>query len=207
MPLQHRLGRFMMGKDGIAMRMARGYVLGFALVFGITLGAPVALSGVDAPIAAAALTLIVDDAAAQTNIDAEECGLAILCATSESEGGRGGNGNGGLAILHDRITTTATSDTSQSLSDVQTGDIHHEVSIVVEDTDETVVINMAGNPGSTGVHMMNVGGAAQPVNTGDITSSADASGEGGDGGNSRSNADVAAEITNALLDIAIINVP
>jgi hypothetical protein len=181
------------------MRMARGYGLGLGLVLGFTLGAPIALSGVDAPVAAAALTLFVDDAAAQVNVDAEECGIAILCTASESEGGEGGNGgngNGGLAILHDRISTTATSETSQSLSDAQTGDIHNEVSILVEDTDETVVINMAGNPGSTGVHMLNVGGAAQPVNTGEITSSADASGEGGDGasgGDSRSHADLAAE--------------
>jgi hypothetical protein len=194
-------------KEGKAMRMPRGYVLGFVLVFGITLGAPIALSGVDAPAAAAALTLFVDDAAAQIDVDAEECGIAMLCTTSESEGGSECNGHGGLAILHDRITTTATSDTSQSLSDVQTGDFHNDVSIIVEDTDETVVINMAGNPGSTGVHMMNVGGAPQPVNTGGITSSADASGEGGDGGNSRSNADLAADIADSALILDIVNLP
>ena len=76
------------------------------------------------------------------------------------DAGAGGNGNGGLAILHDGITSTTTSEASQSLSDVQTGDIHSEVTILVEDTDETVVINMAGSPGLTGLEMMNVGGAA-----------------------------------------------
>ena len=191
------------------MGRTRGYGLGLGLVFGITLGAPIALSSVDAPVTATALTLFVDDAAAQPNVDAEECGVAILCATSESEGGdggNGGNGNGGLAILHDRITTSATSETSQSLSDAQTGDIHNEVTILVEDTDETVVINMGGNPGSTGVHMLNVGGAAQPVNTGGITSGADASGEGGDGGSggdSHSTADLRATLEDLDADINI----
>jgi hypothetical protein len=188
---------------------ARGYGLGLGLVFGITLGVPVALSGVDAPVTATALALFVDDAAAQPNVDAEEGGEAILCATSESEGGdggNGGNGSGGLAILHDRITTSATSETSQSLSDAQTGDIQNEVTILVEDTDETVVINMGGNPGSTGVHMMNVGGAAHPVNTGGITSSADASGEGGDGGSGgdiHSTADLRAALEDLDADINI----
>jgi hypothetical protein len=188
------------------MGRARGYGLGLGLVFGITLGAPVVLSGVDAPVAAAALTLLVENAAAQPTIDAEECGVAILCTTSEAEGGDGGNGNGGLAILHDRITTSATSDTSQSLSDVQTGDIYNEVTILVEDTDETVVINMAGNPGSTGIHMMNVGAAAQPVNTGGIISSADASGEGSDGSNgggSHSTPDLQATLGDLDADINI----
>src|SRR3954470_16245871 len=116
------------------MRMARGYGLGLGLVLGITLGAPIALSGVDAPVAAAALTLFVDNAAAQNNLDADECGIGLMCASSDSRAA-GGNGSGGFAILNDRITTTATSDTSQSLSDVQTGDIHNEVTILVEDTD------------------------------------------------------------------------
>jgi hypothetical protein len=71
------------------MGRARGYGLGLGLVFGITLGAPVVLSGVDAPVAAAALTLLVENAAAQPTIDAEECGVAILCTTSEAEGGDG----------------------------------------------------------------------------------------------------------------------
>lgn len=195
------------------MGRARGYGLGLGLVFGITLGAPVALSGVEAPVAAAALTLLVDNAAAQPTIDAEECGVAILCTTSEAEGGdggNGGNGNGGLAILHDRISTSATSETSQSLGDAQTGDIHNVVTILVEDTDETVVINMGGNPGSTGIHMLNVGGAAQPVNTGAISSGADASGEGGDGSNgggSHSTADLRATLDDLDADINIDQVP
>jgi hypothetical protein len=185
------------GKEGNAMGMARGYVLGLALVFGLTLGAPVALSGADAPVAIAALNFFVEDVAAQEETITGNCNIAaLMCiaaeggdggpaddATSSSgDGARGGNGNGGLAILHNRITTSSTSETSLSLSDVRTGDINHELTIIVEDTDETVVINTAGSPGSTGVQMMNIGGAAQSVNTGGNTSSADASGSGGDGG-------------------------
>jgi hypothetical protein len=68
--------------------------------------------------------------------------------------------------LHDLVTIDATSDTSMSLSDSPTGDIHNVVIYNIEDTDETVVINNAGNPGSTGNHMMNVGGDPQAINTG-----------------------------------------
>jgi hypothetical protein len=53
-----------------------------------------------------------------------------------------------------------------SVSDSPTGDINNVVIYNIEDTDETVVINNAGNPGSTGNHMMNVGGAPQAINTG-----------------------------------------
>ena len=124
--------------------------------------------------------------------------LNVQCIAADSEGGEGGDatsrsgrgGNGGLALLHETVTTTATSASSQILSDLQTGSIHNEVSFVIEDTDETVVINMGGNPGSTGIHAMNVGGVPQAINTGSPIGSADASGgdsgdatsSGGDGG-------------------------
>jgi hypothetical protein len=245
------------------MRVARRYILGLVLVFAITVGAPVVLSGLHAPDASAVRSLFVDDVAAQLctsiggsggdatagdggagaiggaggsggdggaggagnasgnvsspitdsanggaggaggaggNATGGVAGSATIgdcigaiggdggsggdAASASGDGGRGGNGNGGLAILQNRITTTATSETSLSLSNSPTGDISHEMTIIIEDTDETVVINNAGNPGSTGIHMLNVGAASHAVNTGGITSSADASGSGGDGGNS-----------------------
>lgn len=100
MPIQQRLNSFIEeGKRG-AMRVARNYVLGLGLVFGLTLGAPVALSGVDAPVATSALTLFVDDAAAfQSTVD---CTIVAgndalgLCAGSDNEGGAGGPGTGGV---------------------------------------------------------------------------------------------------------------
>jgi hypothetical protein len=181
------------------MRLARRYVLGFTLFCGITLGAPVALLNVGAPVATTALTHVVDDAAAQaatatptpTPTPAGGSRHFPVARTgnnggdadaSDGDGASGGTGNGGLAVLQDLVTTSAASDTSQILSDIPTGDIHNEITIVIEDTDETVVINNAGNPGSTGVHTMNVGAPTQSINTGGNNNSADASGSGGDGG-------------------------
>jgi hypothetical protein len=199
------------------MHTARGYVLGLALIFGVTFGAPVALSGVEALGATAALTLFVDDAAAQT-VDCpgtggaggaaspigvgignggaggpattncnqlmsdNEAGDGGNATSSSGNGGRGGNGNGGLALMHELISTTATSETPLSLEDVSTGDLHNERTVNVEPTDETVIINMAGNPGSNGIHPMNVGAPVQSINTAGIISSADAAGIGGNGG-------------------------
>jgi len=206
------------------MHTARGYVLGLALIFGVTFGAPVALSGVEAPGATAALTLFVDDAAAQTVgcpaagggggaggaggvgaftpggaggaggpgttncnqlnqlMSDNEAGDGGNATSSSGNGGRGGNGNGGLALMHELISTTATSETPLSLEDVSTGDLHNERTVNVEPTDETVIINMAGNPGSNGIHPMNVGAPVQSINTAGIISSADAAGIGGNGG-------------------------
>ena len=174
------------------MHRGRDLILGVGLVFGITLGAPVALSGVDAVIGTAALSLFVDDAAAQgfdvtETFTGEECGLGVNnCFVTDNEGGAGGRGgNGGLANLHEAITTSAASVTAPSLSDSPTGDIHIEVTNIVEPTDETVVILNAGNFGSTGNDMTTMGAPSQSINTGSNNGSADASGgPGGDGGSS-----------------------
>jgi hypothetical protein len=130
------------------MRIARGFFPVLALVFGITLGAPMALSGIDPPLSTEALNLLVDGAAAQEV------------------------GDGGVANLHDLVTIGAMSETPMSLNDSPTGDITNVVIYNIEDTDETVVINNAGNPGSTGNHMMNVGGDPQAINTGGNNNSA-----------------------------------
>jgi hypothetical protein len=162
------------------------------LVFAITLGAPVGLSGVDGPIATAGLSLFVNDAAAQTEIG-DDCAFGFNgCIATDNEGGDGGDatsrgGNGGLASLHEAITTSAASETSLSLSDSPTGDNHIEVTNIVEPTDQTVVILNAGIFGSTGNHMTNMGAPSQSINTGSNNGSANASGgdtisRGGNGG-------------------------
>ena len=70
------------------MRMARGFVLALGLVFGLILGAPVALSGISSPVATPAL---VADAAAQA------CSTIRACLALENEGSNDGNDrtNGG----------------------------------------------------------------------------------------------------------------
>jgi len=193
------------------------------LVASISMGAPVALSAVDAPIAAAVLSLFVHDAAADiTNTQTAHCDTTDDITNScnnassitdnsvdnrvdnrvdnsvdnsethrKSTGGTGyghggdadaGDGvNGGQAILHDLVTAPATSVTPLSLGEFSTGDIENDPTIIIEDTDETVVINMAGNPGSSGVQVMNVGAPAQAINTGGNNNTGDASGgSGGD---------------------------
>jgi hypothetical protein len=103
-----------------AMHKACGNGLLLALVFGIVLGAPLALSGVNFPVITAALPLLVEEAAAQDpiNITGEECGIVLgpvgtsVCTTVESErdadgdatstGGDGDPGsNGGFASVQD----------------------------------------------------------------------------------------------------------
>ena len=99
------------------MRATRDYILAAGLVFGIGLGAPVALSGVEAPVVTAAVTPFVTNAAAQATTTCTTTGAlspianlgigdqctsidnrtalttALTNETSEShgEGGRGGN--------------------------------------------------------------------------------------------------------------------
>jgi hypothetical protein len=115
------------------MRLARGYVLALALSFGTTVGAPVALLHVDAPVATAALSGVVGDAAAQKAAPtpapsvkkadsrrSQEPPTGNNGNASPSDGG-GGNSASGSATLHDLVTLGATSDTSMSLNDSPTG--------------------------------------------------------------------------------------
>jgi hypothetical protein len=183
------------------MHLGRRCVLVFGAVVGMTFGAPVALSGIDAPLAPGALTLFAGEAAAQATSSCNQTGspgvITNNCSATDNDvdnsGGNGrgigfggdaeggDGGNGGLALMHDAITTSAASNASMSLSDSPTGDISNVVTYNIGDTDETVVILNAGNPGSTGNHMLNVGAASQAINTGGIASKAD--GSGGAGGN------------------------
>jgi hypothetical protein len=135
------------------MRATRDYILAAGLVFGIGLGAPVALSGVQAPIVTAALTPFVSGAAAQATTTCTttgdvspitNLGIGDQCTsidthttltneTSEShgEGGRGGNatstggngGDGGLSAVHDVGNASANASSSVTIGDITTGDL------------------------------------------------------------------------------------
>jgi len=183
------------------MRRVSVAVFGFAFGLGIMLGAPVALSGSGAPFAPFGLSLVGDEAAAQAIADCPASGVGSFprCTPTnietDGEGGdarssSGNGGPGGTASQRELVSLSAASQTSQTLSDVETGPIHNEATIIVEDTDETVVINMAGNPGSNGIHMLNVSAVPQAINTGGNNNSAAAPGgdsgdASGNGGNSR----------------------
>ena len=76
------------------MRLAREYGLLLGLVVGITLGAPVALSGVDAPVARAALRVVIDDAVA------EDGDHGRVTVSNGDEGNEGNSGDGGFEAIH-----------------------------------------------------------------------------------------------------------
>jgi len=197
------------------MHGARGYVLAAGLVSGLTLGAPVALSGVDAPIASAALTLFVDDAAAQliedvvdigdiSDIRSEDCGiLGVLCNASESDSGDGGDarssggdgGDGGFANVHDVGNAHADATSSVTVDDVTTGDaVGHAVNVDARGATDPVVVLVAGSFPDTGVDVFAPAGNAQagPAGGNGITADAsggaggDATSQGGNGGDNDS---------------------
>ena len=64
------------------------------LVVGLGFGAPVALTGVDAPVTSTALNLLVEDAAAQ-QLCIPLGGLISPCIVSDNDGGAGAPGTGG----------------------------------------------------------------------------------------------------------------
>jgi hypothetical protein len=77
------------------VRLARGYVLVLGLVFGIMLGASVALSGVNASVTTAAVSLFVGDATAQTTADCDTGdlgGIGCITANTDSDNGDGDDG-------------------------------------------------------------------------------------------------------------------
>jgi hypothetical protein len=155
----------------------RGYGLIPGLVVGLALGL---------------LPLVADEAAAQVDVDAENCGVGLLCQATESEssggnanGGRGGNGgNGGFASVHDIANAHADASSSVIVDDVTTGDAFgHNINVDATGADAPVVLALAGSFSDTGVDVFAPGGNAQSGTTGGNGLSADASGgDGGDGG-------------------------
>jgi hypothetical protein len=162
------------------MRQASGFGLALALSLGIGLGT-MPLSGYEA--------------AAQTTltIRGEECGINLLavCSNSESESGDGGNatsrgGNGGFASVHDIANAVAAATSSVTVGDITTGNAFgHNISVDATNSDDPVVLAIAGSFSDTGVDIFAPGGNAQAGTTGGYGLGADASGgDGGDGGNS-----------------------
>lgn len=166
------------------MRRSRGFGVVLGLVVGSTLGAPVVLSSVDAPVATRALSAFVDEAAAQS------CNDDSVCSASESEGGEGGDatarggngGNGGLAIVRDIGNARADAANSVIVDDITTGDAHAaDVIVDARGASDPVVVSVAGSFPDTGVDVFAPGGSAQAGTTGGNANGADASGgEGGD---------------------------
>jgi len=141
------------------------------------------------------------EAAAQTTltIRGEECGVNLLavCSNTESEtgeggdatsrGGNGGNGgNGGFASVHDIANAVAAATSSVTVGDITTGNAFgHNISVDATNSDDPVVLAIAGSFSDTGVDIFAPGGNAQAGTTGGNGLAADASGgNGGDGGNS-----------------------
>jgi hypothetical protein len=158
----------------------RGHGLIPSLVVGLSLGL---------------LPLAANEAAAQVDVDAENCGVAIVCQTADSEstggnanGGRGGNGgnggNGGFASVHDIANAHADASSSVIVDDITTGDAFgHNINVDATGADAPVVLAIAGSFSDTGVDVFAPGGNAQSGTTGGNGLSADASGgDGGEGG-------------------------
>ena len=192
------------------MRVAGSSILGLGLVFGLTLGAPVALTGVDAPVATAALTLFADDVAAQAPVNCTITQALGLCAGSDADagnssgvGGAGGSGsgrpggnssadagdggnsgrggNGGFSTVHDVGNAHADASSSVVVGDITTGDVDgHEIQVDARGATDPVVTLVAGSFGDTGVDIFAPGGNAQSGTTGGNANSADSS--GGDSG-------------------------
>ena len=76
------------------------------------------------------LPLVANEAAAQIDVDAENCGIGIFCQSTDSEssgddarGGHGGHGgNGGFATVHDIANAHADASSNVIVDDVTTGD-------------------------------------------------------------------------------------
>jgi hypothetical protein len=158
---------------------ARRYGLIPGLVVGLSLGL---------------LPVLANVAAAQSDIHAENCSIAVLCQASENESGAGGNatggdggnggrgGNGGFASVHDIANAYADASSSVIVGDITTGDAFgHNINVDATGANAPVVLAIAGSFSDTGVDIFAPGGNAQSGTTGGNGLGADAS--GGDGGN------------------------
>jgi len=198
------------------MRRAREVLFAIGLVMGLGLGAPLVLSGVEAPVATSVLTLFTDEAAAQTTIVTNICGnttgsavtgLDVFCGiaiagdggaggNARADGGGGGNsgnaGDGGFSLIHDVGTADANAAASSVIAgDATTGDVNGPESVVdARGATGQVITQAAGSFGDTSVDPLAIGGNALPGTTGGNANTADSSGgnsgDAGDGGNATS---------------------
>jgi hypothetical protein len=138
------------------------------------------------------LPLVTNEAAAQIDVDAENCGIGIFCQSADSEsngddarGGHGGHGgSGGFATVHDIANAHADASSNVIVDDVTTGDAFgHNINVDATGASAPVVLAIAGSFSDTGVDVFAPGGNAQSGTTGGNGLGADASGgDGGDGG-------------------------
>jgi hypothetical protein len=174
------------------MQKTRGYGLISGLVVGLSLGL--------LPVAALV-------ASAQTDIDAENCSVAILCQSADNEssggnatGGNGGRGgNGGFASVHDIANAVTSATSSLSTGNITTGDAFGQtINVDARGGEDPSII--PGSFSDTGEAIFAPGGNAQSGTTGGNGLTADASGgDGGDGGNARGGAGGAVDSDQALL--------
>ena len=181
------------------MHKVCGNGLVLALVFGIVLGAPLALSGVNFPVKTVALPLLVEEAAAQdpTNITGEECGIVLgpvgtsVCTMVESErdagdatstGSHGDPGsNGGFASVQDAGNVREDASCSVLLGDITTGEEGNET-MTVDEVSAMIPVVIAPSLNDAGVYvfMPDCTAAAETVDSPGIT--IDASGNHGEDG-------------------------
>lgn len=179
------------------MRTARSGGTVLALIVGLTLAAPVGLSGINAPIATAALPLFVE-AAAQDPISSEMCDIILelagtmVCSTAESERGANGDatsaddndnrrGNGGTASVHDVDNAREDDSCSVVVGDITTGDEGNHT-ITADAGIVTGPVSVAPSITDTGVDVFAPDCAAPVETAGGSGSTIDASGNDGDDG-------------------------
>ena len=158
------------------MRLARGYGLLLGLIVGITLGAPVALSGVDAPVARAALSVFIEHAVAEDG----------------DFGNDGNSGNGGFEAIHNVGNASEDASSNVTIGGIATPDaIAPDVNVNAH-LATNPVLAIAGSFRDTGVDIFAPDGnsTAQAGTTGGYGLTADSSGgdsgDAGDGGDATS---------------------
>jgi hypothetical protein len=168
-----------MGKEGNGMRLARGYGLLLGLVVGITLGAPVALSGVDARVARAALSVFIDDAVA------EDGDHGRVTVSNGDDGNDGNSGDGGFEAIRDVGNASEDASSNVTVGDITTPDaIAPDVNVNAQ-LATNPVLAIAGSFRDTGVDVFapNGNSTAQAGTTGGYGLTADSSGgDSGDAG-------------------------
>jgi hypothetical protein len=173
------------------------------------------IAGVVVGLSLGLLPVIANVASAQTDIDAENCSVAILCqsADNESSGGNahGGNGgNGGFASVHDVANAYTDASSNVAVGDITTGDAFgHNINVDARGGEDPSVI--PGSFSDMGEDIVAPGGNAQSGTTGGNGLTADASGgdggdaRGGRGGNIESTQGLAVLAADLIADIAFVS--
>jgi hypothetical protein len=112
-------------------------------------------------------------------------GVENAVADAIRDVGSGGHGgHGGIASVHDIANATADASSAVFIDNVQTGDAFgHNINVDAFGASDPVVVSVAGSFSDTGVNVFAPGGNAQAGTTGGNGLIADASADGGRGGN------------------------